>query len=544
MKFYQPTSATGDPQSDNEYASRHYVDTKMQSGIGSVVVGSLYITDVMPTSSGIVGQKIYDPNTVPANAVLTEATSDNSAIRVKVYAEGGNSFYSPTVTINGVTATLTKVSTDASRVFTGYADIVINGDTSVEAISSTGATASVLVHLAGAGPTVSSLVIGALPGSQTEVKAGDIVQVSGVVDNAATSVQILASGASSTISYMTLGAVGSAGSTQRTFSGTFAASSMSGAQSISAKAANALGTFGEVFTSLNTVQMNQTAPTIGTISIAYPNGQKALKQNDSAVISATVTNGDTVTYSSGSSLTVTNPTVYEQNKTVTSSSTGYSVGVYNYTIVAVKASNGASSSSSAAVALAGVAPTAVITGVSSRFTSSSTGNQYTITVTANQNLASAPSIDLPSGTWKTAWAGSGTTWSRTLQVLDTDQKGTFNFANVALTGLSGLVGSTITSGGSYTIGGFSTRTIIFPAFSQLAPIGTYVSTISKTTAKYTGAASNLTLQSTTNNVFQGYTIVNSDGTYNPNGNYLFLNDQAYAGSNTSGTLQVDIGEAA
>ena len=215
-------------------------------------------------------------NPIPANAVLTEASSDNTAVRVKIFAEGGNAFYSPTITINGVQATLTKIASDSSRVYTGQADIVVgSGDTAIEVVSSTGATASAVVHLAGAGPVIGSLSIGALPGSQTEVKSGDVVQVSGIVPNDATYVEVIAGGAAGSLSSLALGAVGSAGSGNRTFSGTFTVGSGTGAQSIQARARNALGTYGTTVTSSNTVTLNQTAPTIGTISIAYPASQSA-----------------------------------------------------------------------------------------------------------------------------------------------------------------------------------------------------------------------------------------------------------------------------
>jgi hypothetical protein len=129
-------------------------------------------------------------------------------------------------------------------------------------------------------------------------------------------------------------------------------------------------------------------------------------------------------------------------------------------------------------------------------------------------------------------------------VKDTDAKGSFNFSGLSLPNLAGVIGNTISSGAAYAIGGFTTRTLTFAAFSQLAAIGTNVANISKVTAKYTGNANNLTLQNSTANAFQGFTITDAAGNYDPNGGYLFITDQAYAGANTSGTLMVDIGEAA
>ena len=546
MKLFAPV-VDSNPTVPLGIASKDYVDQRLSSGLGSVVIGNVYITDIVPVSSGIVGQKTYDPNTIPANAVLTEATSDNVNVRVKIFAEGGNAFYSPTVTINGVQATLTKIASDSSRVYTGQADIVIgSGDTEIIAISSTGAESRATVHLAGAGPAISSLVIGALPGSQTEVKSGDVVQVSGIVPNSATYVEVIAGGAAGALSSLTLGADGSAGSGNKTFSGTFTVGSGTGSQTIQARAKNILGTFGTTVTSSNSVTLNQTVPTIGTVTIAYPAGQSALKGSEVATVSATVTNGDVVSYTSSANLSVSSPNTYSASKSVSRVSGGYAIGVNNYTITATKSSNGATVTKSAAISIADTAPTAAITisGSPARLISSAAGQSYTVTITANQSLYAAPSLSAPSGTWSGSWTGSGTTWSRTLVVKDTDAKGSFNFSGLSLPNLAGVIGNTISSGAAYTIGGFATRTLTFAAFSQLAAIGTNVANISKVTAKYTGAASNLTLQNSTANVFQGFTITDAAGNYNPNGGYLFITDQAYAGANTSGTLMVDIGEAA
>lgn len=546
MKLFAPT-VDQDPIIAMGIASKEYVDNKLSTGLGSVIVGNVYITDIVPTSAGIVAQKTYDPNTVPANVVLTEATADNSAVRVKIYAEGGNAFYSPTVTINGVTATLTKIASDSSRVYTGQADIVVgSGDTLIEVVSSTGATAEATVHLAGAGPAISSLVIGSLPGSQTEVKSGDVVQVSGIVANAATYVEVIAGGAASALSSLTLGADGSAGSGNKTFTGTFTVGSGSGAQSISARARNVLGTYGATAVSSNTVTLNQTAPTISAISIAYPAGQSALKGSEVATVTATVTNADSYSYTSSANLSVASPSTYAAAKSVSRVSGGYVNGVNNYTITATKASNGAVSTRSAAITIADTAPTAVISisGSPARLVSSPAGQSYTVTITANQSLYSAPSLSAGSGTWSGSWTGSGTTWSRTLVVNDAAAKGATAFSALSLPNLAGVVGSSITSGAAYTVGGFTRRTLTLAAFSQLAAIGTAVVNIAKVNAKYAGTANNLTYQASTDNLFQGFTITDSLGVFSATGNYLFITDQAYAGANTSGTLMVEVEEVA
>jgi len=112
-----------------------------------------------------------------------------------------------------------------------------------------------------------------------------------------------------------------------------------------------------------------------------------------------------------------------------------------------------------------------------------------------------------------------------------------------LQGLSGIAGFEITAGSTYEVGGFILRTVTFPAFSRVAPIGAMVADASKTTAQLVGGAV-LTRYSDNNVRTTGYYIANEDGTYNPTGGYLGLSDSAFVGSNTSGTLQATIQEIA
>jgi hypothetical protein len=261
-------------------------------------------------------------------------------------------------------------------------------------------------------------------------------------------------------------------------------------------------------------------------------------------MTSVVTNADVVTYTSSADLAVSSPNVYESSKTVTRVSGSYVVGTNNYTITATRNANAATTVRNAAVSIANTAATAAITigGSPARLISSAAGQSYTVTLTFNQSMSSAPSLAASSGSWSGAWSGSGTTWSRTLIINDSAPKGSQLFGALSATGLAGVTASTITSGSAYTVGGFVRKTLTFAAFSQMAAIGTSVVDITKTNAKYAGAQLNLTRRTDTADAVASYTIVNSGGTYDPTGNYLFINDVAFAGSNTTGTLQVEIEE--
>ena len=552
MKIYQGAELTADPQNPMEAATKRYVDQQIVSG---AIVGGVFFTEIAPTSTGIVGSKKYVANTVPANKVITDGTTDTTNVRVSLVAEGGSAFYSPTITITTEpplpgTPVVVPLSEDTydKRMFAGYVDLTgVTGDVVVTATSSTNAKAFCTVHRAAAGPVIKSATIGSYPGTQTEAKAGDVMTVTGVVENAATYVEAMSGGVTATtFALTTLGAADSAGAGFRTFSGTVTVGSATGLQAVTIRARNQLGTFGDGVASSNKIILNQTAPTIGARTVAYPNGQSALKGSETATVTAVVTNADTVAYTTSADLSVTAPNTYAGSKTVTRVGGTYSVGTNNYTITATKASNGAVTVAQVAVAIADAAATAAIsiTGNPARLTSSAAGQNYVVNITPSQTLQSAPTLVPSSGTFIGSWVLSGNVWSRTLVIADADVKGPATFSSLVLPGKAGVQGSSITAGANYTIGGFVRRTVTVAAFSQIVAIGTNVTTIAKVNAKYAGTANNLTLQTDTSNVFQGFTITDAQGNYNPTGAYLFLNDANYTGANTSGTLQVEIEEVA
>lgn len=416
-------------------------------------------------------------------------------------------------------------------------------DTTITATSSTGAATTAIIYRAVAGPVISSVTIGALPGSQTEAKSTDVISVTGFVPNTATYVEVISGGAAGSLSSLTVNGTDSGGAGFKTFSGTFTVGGGTGSQTIQARARNALGTYGTNVTSSNSITLNQTYPSIGARTITYPSSQTAIKGSENVTIASTISNADTVAYTSSANLSVTNPNTYASSKTVTRVSGGYIIGTNNYTITATKTSNNAISTANSAVSIADTAATAgiTITGSPVRLQSLSAGKDYVINITPNQTVNTAPTLVASAGTWQGSWTNASNVWSRTLRIFDTDIKGVQSFSSLVLSNLAAQSGSTITAGSTYTIGGFPTRTITFSAFERYHVIGTSVLDITKVTASYTNSSS-LTRYSDTTNHFQGFTIVDSSGNYSSTGNYLFISDSDFAGSNTSGTLQLDVTE--
>lgn len=521
-----------------EHKEVHVVSAGQQGPAGkdgeSGTSGGVFVLDVIPNGAGIVGSKTYKANTVPVDANLATAVSDSTEVTVMVGTNGGTQSYSPVITVNGVMATLYESTT--KRWFTGYADIQLSAGVNLVTItSSEGDTDTCHVTLAGAGPDVLSSSWGAYPGTQTEVKAGDVMTLTVITPNDAVMCYVFIGGASAAT--YSIPVVGNAAIVPVTIS------NFTGALPVTVKLANALGTLGQVHTSAN-LALNQTYPTIGAISVAYPGGQSGLKTGESATVTATVTNFDSISYASAS-LTIPSPSAYGASKVVGLAGGGYLNSGTNYAITATRAANNATSTRAGLVAYATVVPSAAISIVGSpaRLVSSPTGIDYEVRVTPDQALLGAISLNASLGAFQGAWVSAGSYSRRSLRISDATARGTGVFSGLSMTGISGLVGGSITSGSTYIVGGFSLRTVFFPAFSRVAPLGAPITTPAKTTAQISGG-NVLTLHGDAGVYSNGYYPANFDGTYNAVGVYLGLSDTAFIGSNTTGTLSVDVQETA
>lgn len=492
-----------------------------EGGGASGSAGEIFITDVAPTSSGLVSNKTYVNN----SPELANCISDTNNVRVSFGCEGGADKYSPSVTINGINATVTESST--KRWFTGYADVVlVNGPNKLTAISDAGGTDTADIEVLGPGPKVLSVAFGSYPGSQTELKQGDQIQVT--VTTELEAVSVLVDG-------LNVPVVGGSATT------TLVVSSGSGLVPVTAQARNSFGTYGDQFLSAPLV-LNQTYPTFGTLSVSYPASKGAFDDGDSGSVSCTVSNFDTVIYTSPDVM-IDAPNAYSATKSITNFQTGYINGALNYTITANRAANNATSIKSCSIKIVTIAPTAFITtSPAGRMSSSPAGVSYSVRIYPTQALASAPTLSASIGTWSGSWTLAGSYWQRSLVVKDSDPRGSGLFSGLSMVGLTNIPGSTLTSGSAYTVGGFSSRSVTFPAFSRVAPIGVSVADQTKLSANISGAP--LTRYSDNAMHSSGFYPANADGSYNANGTYMGLSDSVFAGSNTTGTLQATIQEAA
>lgn len=456
------------------------VDWEKASQAEGSAIGYLFVTGA--TNTGNVGDKSYVPNTVPANMVLTECTSDTTNVTIAFMAEPAG-FYSPTITLSGVECTNLAQYGDDRRLFTGsfdvdltcapgeYQDFVI--------VSSTGQNTTVRINLAGAGPAITDITFGAYPGTQTALKSGDVIGVTVTVENDATSVWISAGGAAASLVNLSIGAEDGAGTGYRYATGTITISGVTSDAGVTAQASNALGTDGDPVVSEN-LNIDQVYPTITFNSTTYPESQGALKNSESATVNASVTNWtsgvDTIVYSSpNSQLSISDTTTYLQNKTVTRIAGDYNYSTNNYRISATKVSNAATTVGNSTVRIAHVAATLTIVEPATRLRTGSTGfanvalttaasvAEHAIYINANQVLSSSPSLAAPDankGVWKNGSfinTGGMTSFRDYLQLADDSIRGTHTWGAISGTNLAGIETTVATGDTSYTIGGFVPR---------------------------------------------------------------------------------------
>lgn len=506
---------------------------KNNNGPTTIAGGALFASNITPTSGGLVSIKEYLEGTIPSNSIIAEATTDTDNVRIYALVEGNSAAYTPTVTIDGIDVDISnysKIDTD-SRSYVVYQDIVVTESRVVELESSTGQEAEVYINRAAAGPAITAITFGSYPGSQTELKAGDTIQVIVTTEESATSVTFYSFGAVNSKTLSVSGGIAT---------GTLTVSNNTGTLSAKAYATNGFGTDGNDFTSADTLELNQTKPSISNISISYPISQSAIKDAETVNATSTVTDFSSINYTNSNDLSITESTSsYDASKTVSRVSGSYVVSGTNYTVTAYRAANGSSATKSALIKIVNVPATASISidGSPSRLRSRVGGKNYTVRVNANQQIQSYNSLDTDKGTF-----GSFSSNRKVLTIEDSTARGTGTFSNLSVTGLSGIEGTVITSGENYEVGGFELREIQYPAGSTHEPIGTYIADANKIVVKLKDTVDYFTYRTNTDNFGDGFTITNSDGTFNSTGNYLYLTSQSLTGSNSSGLLIAEIEE--
>lgn len=460
-------------------------------GGGPGVNGSAFITDIEPQGVGeSVGDKVFSSD----GLVLDSCSSTTNLIRVYVLALPGNTNYKPVLTVNGSVVGNLVAQTDAP-LFRGSVDIDLQGSGSVVILHEDGASHTAIVTQDLPPVITAARFTGGYPGTQTELKSGDSYQLLVNTDVNVVNIEISNYGAftsaTSAVSpgdeHTITGTIANRGTTTQALGAKIRVQKASGAWSEYFLTETAGSTDG-----VNLVNLNNTYPSIVFGSISYPLNQTALKGSETATVNQTITNFDTVIYSSpNNQLTISTPTTYQSAKAATRSSGDYNISTNNFRVVATRSANNASTTANTVVKIANAAPSVSITITGNPTRLRSGGNDgtspqnYTINVVSNQQLSSAPSLTAPGGTFQgSGFSGGPTTWTRTLTVSDNDAKGSYNFAGLSATNLAGVEQNTITSGQTYTLGGFVSRSIPLEAFQNEAQFNVPVVTYSKVTVSW------------------------------------------------------------
>lgn len=515
-------------------------------------VGCVYIVDIQPQNViDNVGSKVM---TTDGHTLVSCVTSTN-LVRVTVEALAGPSAFTPVVTLNGdVNVLMSRVTSDGV-LFRGTANIDLStlgtAPYTLTAQHGDGGTTEVAIAMDAPPSVTGAIFTGGYPVGQTELKAGDTMSIQFITDTAVVEYEIMDAGAFiSKTGVLTPGVL-------HTVPGCVVADrgAVVSDQGYQIRVKKASGTWSAWFdtTAQGTqadgtsyVKLNNLYPTLTIDSITYPAGKNALDSGDSATINTTVTDANGYTYSSpNAQLSILDASTYSASKVVTHIAGTYNDSTNNFTLQVRRTANGAAVTRSVVVKLATVMPQVSISTPAARLRSGGNGGtsaqNHTITLTSNQELMEAPTLNAPEGTWSGSWVSNsdGKVWTRTLVVHDNDAKGTFTFNSLQATTISGKVQTAINAGADYTIGGFVFRTLQVAAFpNREVAIGTDVVNTAKlrctNLSKGASGSLNFTYQADQTPGVDRYTINNGNTWYNCDG--------ANASSNTGGNMFIELEE--
>lgn len=507
---------------------------------GRPVHGGVFITDIVAQSSGEnVGNKIYTDDEVG----LLSCVSTSNFVTVHIKAITGHTSFRPRITVNEIPVTITELPD--KPLFTGSVSLEIPSNQRIEANHSDGASWVSVVEMDAAPVVLSAVFFGDYPGVQTELKENDQFSIRVDTDIPIVAYEVSEYGAlkyktgslgTPETSFETTGTIANRGTTAQLLGYRVRVQSETGAWS-QWYDSDSIG----ITDGLSVLNLNNQKPVLSFSTINYPIGQMALKDSEEAAVHNSASHYDTLTYSS-SYLGIENPTILESPKIVSRVSGNYVLG-NTLLLSAHRVANDSNSTATASVKIAHTAPQISTSLPYARLRSGgsfgTSAQSYTLTVSSDQQLMSAPSISAPSGILSGSWSGSGTTWHTTIDIHDDDTKGVFAWGDLVVTNLSGKVVNSLSSGLNYEIGGFVMRTFYVPEYpNRQAFIGTKVVDTAKlrctNLSKGPSGSHNFTYQATTTESVDKYTILTDDTWYNCDG----LN----ASANTAGTMQVELEE--
>jgi hypothetical protein len=465
--------------------------------------GSIFITYVSPSGGiGNVGDYVYEtPGEDRGNTALLSCSTTTQNVLVDIYALQGRSRFKPKLYITGQEIPLSLVlrQTDRPVFLVNSFGVNLNNATSLRVDHEDGAYQTISITQDAPPQVTSAYFFGGYPTSpaQTELKLNDTFNFTVNSNIPIVAIQIYDFGAAqsnthnftATTSKNITIAIANRGNTTQNLGVKLRVKKANGSWSSDYLTSDYGSTDGT-----NTVKLNNLYPSISIGTITYPVGQQALKGSESATVSNTVTDFNSISYTSNGELTITSDTTYQTNKNVTRIAGNYNVTNNNFTIIATRTANNAVRNSSTfittIVKIAETSPTLTVSVPAARLrTGGENGTSipsYTVTITATQQLLSAPTLSAPTGGGTLGSFGGGpTTWTATLSnINDNLTKGTYTWGAIFATNLAGKNVTSITTGPTYVIGGFLPRTVSLAAFANQVNINTSVLDYSKMTLSW------------------------------------------------------------
>lgn len=509
----------------NSVALNTYLDTLKTKSIN----GGVFITNITPTITGNIANKI----TSSLGMVLDSCLTDTNLVTVSIMAITGHSNFVPNVTVNGLPISL--LASSDKPIFTGNIDLDIAGLDKIDVEHEDGAKHSCIIEFEQPPVIAEAKFSSTYVNDQTELKAGDTHILTVITDSSIKAIEVADFGACTYGLYTT---------SSNSINVTVADRGTSITQyTARVRVQKDTGSWSDWVETSNKVTLCNLYPSINLLGIIYPNDQRALKNTEEATVQHTVVNFNTIVYQALlGELVIQNTSTFEANKKVTRASGTYNIASNNFKITATRTANNAVKVANFVVNIANVAPTITVTTPYARLRSGGNNGTvaqvYSISLSANQQLLEAPLLNVPEGTWlDSSFSGSGTTWSRRLQIHDNNIKGVYSFNSLQAKNLAGIVVNNLNS--TYTIGGFVFRILTVPAYpNREVSIGTTVSNSAKlrctNLSKGASGSLNYTYQANQTEAVDKYTINNSSLWYNCDG----LN----ASSNTTGLMQIELEE--
>jgi len=463
------------------------IHTHRQVGGDIDTNGGVWINDISPTGAGNVGDKTTDEN----GTVLLSCVSDTSELTITIIATTGKNHVRPVVDVNAENVVWDE-NQDISRsknFWKGEAVITLTGDV-VIATHEDGASSSCTVS-ADQSPIISTVVFtGGYPGSQTELKVGDTFDIRAIADLTFVNMQVDNQGAFTSIQTQTCSGtdctetftIGDRGTAVQDLGARVRVQKSTGSWSDWVWT-NVSGSLDGV----ETVKLNNLYPSVDSMnqsSVTYPASQEAIKNSESVTVHCTCSNFNTIEYSSpNSQLTISGSTTYQEDKTNISRIAGdYNISSINYRVSCNRVANDATTTENLVVYIAHTFCTVTMSETGYLRSGGNDGTSvqnHTITLTSNQRLKDTPTIGNPpagGGVWSGNFTGGPTVWTRTLQVSDSNTKGTYAYQALSATNLANKETTSYTGDSNYIIRGFVSRDITLAAYGNEAAMNVAATT--------------------------------------------------------------------